>query len=152
APASVARFLGFVLMAAGVAGAAGYLAGGSRLSTKPAPLAASSRDADAPLTPAAHVKTPGRDSELPAAQTAAIDAAPAGALAPSSASRPPAPAEDASVIAAKMKLGVDLMAAGDIAAARTMFLRVAEAGDAAGAFALAETYDPAVLRTMPLRG
>jgi TPR repeat protein len=53
---------------------------------------------------------------------------------------------------ARLKLGADLMAAGDIAAARTMFARVAEAGEAAGAFALAETYDPAVLGTMGLRG
>lgn len=51
-----------------------------------------------------------------------------------------------------MKIGADLMAAGDVAAARTMFERVAEAGDEAGAFALAETYDPTVLRTLHLRG
>jgi TPR repeat protein len=51
-----------------------------------------------------------------------------------------------------MKVGADMMASGDIAAARTMFERVAEAGEMAGAFALAETYDPAVLRTLRLRG
>jgi TPR repeat protein len=44
------------------------------------------------------------------------------------------------------------MGAGDIAAARMMFERVAEAGDAAGAFALAETYDPTVLGAMRLHG
>jgi hypothetical protein len=149
---SAARLLGFALVAAGVAGGAGYFAGGSKLSTKPALLAAVSGDTDAPPAPVArtaHLKAPGRDSERAAAPTAA----PAGVrqLPPSSASPPPAP-EDASEIAAKMKLGADLMAAGDIAAARTMFARVAEAGDAAGAFALAETYDPAVLSTMPVRG
>jgi TPR repeat protein len=61
------------------------------------------------------------------------------------------PPPDASEIAVRLKLGAGLMAAGDIAAARTMFARVADAGDAAGAFALAETYDPAVLGTMRLR-
>jgi TPR repeat protein len=44
------------------------------------------------------------------------------------------------------------MAIGDIASARTVFERVAETGNAAGAFALAETYDPAVLKTLHLYG
>jgi TPR repeat protein len=51
-----------------------------------------------------------------------------------------------------MKLGADLMASGDIASARRMFERVAEAGEAAGAFTLAETYDPIVLKALRLRG
>ena len=51
-----------------------------------------------------------------------------------------------------MKIGADRMAQGDITAARMMFLRVAEAGEAAGAFALAETYDPGVLWTLRSRG
>jgi hypothetical protein len=69
-----------------------------------------------------------------------------------SASRPPASADDASEIAAKMKIGTELMASGDITAARMMFERAAEAGEAAAAFALAETYDPVVLRRLRLRG
>jgi TPR repeat protein len=60
-------------------------------------------------------------------------------------------AEDASVIAAKMKIGVELMTYGEVAAARVMFQRAAEAGDGAGAFALAETYDPLVLGGLRLR-
>jgi TPR repeat protein len=51
-----------------------------------------------------------------------------------------------------MKIGAELMANGNIPAARMMFERAAEAGDAAGAFALAETYDPAVLRRLRVRG
>jgi len=51
-----------------------------------------------------------------------------------------------------MKVGRDLMAQGDITAARMMFQRAAEAGEAAAAFALAETYDPAVVSTLHLRG
>jgi hypothetical protein len=66
--------------------------------------------------------------------------------------RPSEPSLDASEIATKMKIGGELMAHGDITAARTMFQRAAEAGEAAGAFALAETYDPAVLRQLHLRG
>jgi TPR repeat protein len=73
-------------------------------------------------------------------------------ISPSSASRPPASADDASEIAAKMKIGAELMANGDVTAARMMFERAAEAGEAAAAFALAETYDPAVLRRLRLRG
>jgi TPR repeat protein len=73
-------------------------------------------------------------------------------ISPSSASRPPTAADDASEIAAKMKIGTELMASGDITAARMMFERAAEAGEAAGAFALAETYDPVVLRRLRLRG
>jgi hypothetical protein len=73
-------------------------------------------------------------------------------ISPSSASRPPASADNASEIAAKMKIGAELMANGDITAARMMFERPAEAGEAAAAFALAETYDPVVLRRLRLRG
>jgi TPR repeat protein len=50
-----------------------------------------------------------------------------------------------------MKLGVELMTYGEVAAARVLFQRAAEAGDAAGAFALAETYDPLVLAGLRLR-
>jgi TPR repeat protein len=51
-----------------------------------------------------------------------------------------------------MKIGAELMASGDITAARMMFQRAAEAGEAAGAFALADTYDPVVLRRLRLQG
>jgi TPR repeat protein len=51
-----------------------------------------------------------------------------------------------------MQIGAELMATGDITAARMMFVRAAEAGEAAAAFALAETYDPVVLRRLRLRG
>jgi hypothetical protein len=164
------HFIGVVLAGAAMAGAAGYLAGGVRGSFKPAQLEASTRDTSASSTPSADLKAPDGNSALPAAQTATMDVAAAGArlmtdgaaaagaarrvgsAAPPPALQLPPPTADASEIAARLKLGADLMAAGDIAAARTMFMRVAESGDAAGAFSLAETYDPAVLRTMRLRG
>ena len=102
----------------------------------------------------------GGSSQLPAPRAAVVDIMPAGGpraagrkdAAPPPAAIPAVPARDPAEIAAKTKLGADLLASGDIAAARLMFARVAEAGEAAGAFGLAETYDPAVLRTLRLRG
>jgi hypothetical protein len=59
---------------------------------------------------------------------------------------------DAAEIALLLKNGSDLMGNGDIVAARLMFLRAAEAGDARAAFALAETYDPSVLEKLGTKG
>ena len=59
---------------------------------------------------------------------------------------------DAAEIALFIKNGTVLMGNGDIVAARLMFQRAAEAGDAPGALALAETYDPAVLEKMGTKG
>jgi len=59
---------------------------------------------------------------------------------------------DAAEIALLVKNGAALMGNGDIVAARLMFERAAEAGDAPAAFALAETYDPAVLAKMGTKG
>jgi hypothetical protein len=87
-----------------------------------------------------------------AAQSPALSATGPRTILPYRDVRPSEPAPDPSEIAAKMRIGGDLMAHGDITAARTMFQRAAEAGEAAGAFALAETYDPAVLRQLHLRG
>jgi hypothetical protein len=165
--AAALRYASFLLIAAAAAGLAGYLMGGFGGRVRP-PLINSPPAGSPHATPAeAKVETPPYDSRMPAAQTAGVDLAPADAqraagngataLPPHTAARPPGssapvPAQDPSEIATKMKIGADLMASGDIAAARTMFERVAEAGEAAGAFALAETYDPAVLRTLRLRG
>jgi hypothetical protein len=52
---------------------------------------------------------------------------------------------DAAEIAQIVKKGDELMTNGDVASARLMYQRAAEAGEAAAAFALAETYDPQVL-------
>jgi hypothetical protein len=164
------RYAGFLVVAAATAGVAGYLVGGfgalDRLPSNPPPPRSPAGEINAvpaPLTPAASPEAPARDAQLPAVQKAAVDLAPgkgeavqSPAPAPQTAAPPlaasPPPAQDPSEIAARMKIGADLVASGDFAAARTMFERVAEAGDAAGAFALAETYDPAVLRTLRLRG
>ena len=74
-------------------------------------------------------------------------------------SRPPAPPQalprqsevNAAGIAVMMKNGADRMENGDIAGARLMFQRAAQTGDAGAAFALAETYDPLVLRELGRR-
>jgi hypothetical protein len=176
----VLRLMSGVAMAAVVAGAAGYF-WGFRLSTQtpePAPASGQANILPGLSTPVASLGASNRDFEPPAgARTAAIGLAPVDARGtaypvtsvgaaqrpmpsptppqaglPPVAPRPPALAEDASEIAAKMKIGAELVARGDITAARMMFQRAAEAGEAAGAFALAETYDPVVLERLRLRG
>lgn len=59
---------------------------------------------------------------------------------------------EAAEITLMMKNGAELMANGDIAAARMMYRRAAEVGEAAAAFALAETYDPLVLSKLNAKG
>jgi TPR repeat protein len=59
---------------------------------------------------------------------------------------------DAAEIALLLKNGAELMGNGDIVAARLMFQRAAEAGDARAAFALAETFDPSVLEKLGTKG
>jgi len=175
----VLRLMSGVAMAAAAVGVAGYL-WGFKLSTKMPELTPASGQAHvlpALSTPVANLKTSNRDFDPPAAaRTASIGLAPVdtrGAanpvtsvdaaqrparlptppqtVSPSVAPRPPVAAEDASVIAAKMKIGVELMTYGEVTSARVMFQRVAEAGEGAGAFALAETYDPLVLGGLRLR-
>jgi TPR repeat protein len=51
-----------------------------------------------------------------------------------------------------LKLGKDLIASGDIAAARLRLKRAADAGDHEAALALASTYDPYVLRELKAYG
>jgi len=154
---SFAGYVSVVLVAAATASAGGYVAGHFKQAVKTDRLTPSSVAAvqPVPLLPVVtHVTAPIRDSEPASLRAIAIDTAPAGRapdlpLPPQRLSPPQQHLWDS---AARMKLGAELMAAGDIASARTMFERVAEEGDAAAAFALAETYDPAVLKAMPLRG
>ncbi len=71
-------------------------------------------------------------SQAPAARTGNEAAAPSKTL-------------DAETLAALMTRANGLLALGDIAAARLLLERVANAQDASAAFLLAQTYDPAVL-------
>jgi hypothetical protein len=127
-----------------------------------ATLAASERDVDVPAAPQPAISFAPADTHDEArptsgSHTTAIEAPQQPAtLRPQAVSRPdalrpPAAADDAPLIAAKMKFGVELMTYGEVVAARVMFQRAAEAGDGAGAFALAETYDPLVLEELRLR-
>jgi hypothetical protein len=58
----------------------------------------------------------------------------------------------ANEIAALLRRGDSLIASGDIAAARLVMRRAADAGDARAAMTLAETYDPAILEKMGVHG
>lgn len=172
-----AGYVTVVLVAATTAGAAGYAAGRLGLAIKTARLAASDAAGiePVPLTPVMMPLMPVAQLTAPLTGVAQFTAPIRYANPPAvNAGRPVAPDPDspaaraiAAVTAAengqadlppmpdivpRMKLGAELLAAGDVAAARTMFERVAEAGEADGAFALAETYDPTVLWTMPSRG
>jgi hypothetical protein len=60
----------------------------------------------------------------------------------------PVPGSGSDDVALWFKSGAALMKSGDVAIARIMLQWAAEAGDAAAAFALAETYDPLVLRKL----
>jgi len=55
-------------------------------------------------------------------------------------------------IAILIKRGEEFIAAGDLAAARVVLRRAAEAGDAGAALALAATYDPIVLTELKAYG
>jgi len=57
-----------------------------------------------------------------------------------------------SEIALMVKNGTEFMANGNIGAARMMLQPAAEAGDPGAAFALAETFDPLVLRKLNTKG
>ena len=59
---------------------------------------------------------------------------------------------DPNEIASSIRRGNALIASGDLAAARLVLRRPAEAGDAQAAMALAETYDPAILKKLGVHG
>jgi hypothetical protein len=94
-----------------------------------------------------------RLSWKPAASVAARPPAPAVVAPPArpAAASPPPQRDtvrnlDPKEISAVVKRGQDLLASGDIAAARLLLLRAAEARDARAALLLARTYDPIVLK------
>jgi TPR repeat protein len=67
----------------------------------------------------------------------------------------PPPAQrklDQEEIAVLLKRGKDLIANGDLAAARLVLRRAADANDAEAALALGATYDPLVLRALRVYG
>jgi hypothetical protein len=90
----------------------------------------------------ASVNTPSREDIVSAYRTALQSQAPAARTGNEAA----APSKtDAETLAALMTRAKSLLALGDIAAARLLLERAANAEDASAAFLLAQTYDPAVL-------
>ena len=87
--------------------------------------------------------TPSREDIVSAYHTALQSQAPAARTENNAAA--PSKTLDAETLAALMTRAKSLLALGDIAAARLLLERAANAQDASAAFLLAQTYDPAVL-------
>lgn len=107
---------------------------------------------DAQSLPA--LSTPSREAIATAYQNALqaqTPAQPAVSVAPAPEPAPPVKTLDAETLAGLMTRARSLMAIGDIAAARLLLERAANAQDATAAFLLAQTYDPAVLGTNDTR-
>jgi len=102
-----------------------------------------------PVTPASvnasapRLGTPSREAIVSAHHTALQSQAPAARTGNEAAA--PSKTLDAETLAALMTRAKSLLALGDIAAARLVLERAANAQDASAAFLLAQTYDPAVL-------
>jgi hypothetical protein len=88
-------------------------------------------------------ETPSREAIVSASQTAPQSQAPAAR--PGNETAAPSRTLDAETLAALLTRARSLLALGDIAAARLLLERAANAQDATAAFLLAQTYDPAVL-------
>ena len=111
---------------------------------------AEAQDLPARATPSREAIATAYQSALQAQAPAAPAPAPVVVAAPP---EPPPPAKtlDADTLAGLMARARSLMTVGDIAAARLLLERAANAQDATAAFVLAQTYDPAVLGTKDTR-
>jgi len=103
------------------------------------------------------VAAPAREEIRIAYQNALQGRAPATSLAAVPVAAPPAPEPsihhlDPDAIASLLQRADALIASGDVAAARLVLRRAADAGDAHAAMTLAETYDPAVLEKLGVHG
>ena len=100
------------------------------------------------------VTPPGASAPVAAAPPAA---APVAALPPAPVPEPMIPADairhlDPNEIASSLRRADDLIASGDLAAARLVLRRAASAGDARAAMTLAGTYDPVILEKLGVHG
>jgi hypothetical protein len=100
------------------------------------------------------VATATRIAAPPVVASPVVAAAPpqAAAFTPPAAIAPPASSLERGEIAALYERGEQLIAQGEIAAARLVFARAAGAGDARSALALGASYDPNVLRKLGVIG
>ena len=99
-------------------------------------------------------RPPGAAAPVAAAPPAA---APVAALPPAPVPEPTIPRDaihrlDPNEIASSLKRADELIASGDLAAARLVLRRAANAGDARAAMTLAGTYDPAILAKLGVHG
>ena len=121
----------------------------------PQPIPAPQAAVTPPIVPAQELAFAERVAAVPVAAPAEQPvAAMSVSVLPVPAS-PPAPAVgrlDRDEIAMLYRRSEELVAEGDIAAARLMLARAAEAGDARSALALGATYDPDVLRKLGVLG
>ena len=108
------------------------------------PVTRASVNASAP-----RLGTPSREDIVSAYHTALQSQAPAARTGNKAAA--PSKTLDAETLAALMTRAQSLLALGDIAAARLLLERAANAQDATAAFLLARTYDPAVLGVLNKR-
>ena len=107
----------------------------------------------AAATPLA-ARPPGAPAPVAAAPPAA---APVAALPPAPVPEPMIPGDaihrlDPNEIASSLRRADDLIASGDLAAARLVLRRAANAGDARAAMTLAGTYDPVILEKLGVHG
>lgn len=114
---------------------------------------ADTQDLPAPSTPSREAIVTAYQSALQAQAPAPVPIAVAAPPepAPPAKTLPPIKTLDADTLAALMARARSLMTVGDIAAARLLLERAANAQDATAAFVLAQTYDPAVLGTNDTR-
>jgi TPR repeat protein len=122
-------------------------AGPLQLASNTPPLPMPSTAGDKASAPAARV-TPSRD-DIALALRAAHQSQMESVQSPAAA--PPARRLDADELAALLKRAKGLIAIGDIAPARLLLERAADAQEAGAALLLAQTYDPAVLGTPDMR-
>jgi hypothetical protein len=111
---------------------------------QPAPQAPPQRQATQPPAQQPPAQQPQTVAALPAASTPPVTAPPAPRA---DAAREPSPKElSPNEIAGMVRRAQELMANGDVKAARALLLRAAEAHDARAALSLAKTFDPIALR------
>ena len=175
------RWLLLILIGAGATAPMLYYFASDRLGPAPEPapsqLARSDRGSEAPrsirrdeVAPIASRDDESGTSIVPPTSFRRANAPPASPAGPSpaveSAAPPPSAAGDAKAvppsspvrvldpeqIALLVKQGEQLVAAGDLVAARVVFQRAAESGDVGAAVALAATYDPTVLTRLGVVG
>jgi len=142
--------------------AAAFPARSVAANSDPSQLTSRDRQID-PARPSAPInQTPGRSVTTAAAEPAreqmVHQSAPQGGVpAANAVVEPTTPADaihhlDPEVIASLLRRADALIASGDVAAARLVLRRAADAGDAGAAMALAGTYDPANLAKLGVHG